>query len=68
MIDPESQGHAALPPRTEESLRQRQRRGQLRARSAADFRRLVVEAGIAEAYHATDVVVAANAASQNWSM
>ena len=61
MIDPESQGHAALPPRTEESLRQRQRRGQLRARSAADFRRLVVEAGLAEAYHATDVVVAANA-------
>ena len=46
MIDPEPWGHAALPPRTEESLRLRQRRGQLRARSAADFRRLVVEAGL----------------------
>ena len=61
MIDPEPQGRSELPPRTEESLRQRQRRGRLRVRSAADFRRLVVENGLAEAYHATDVVVAANA-------
>jgi uncharacterized protein (DUF39 family) len=50
-----------LPERSEAELRERQRKGQLRVRAAADFRRLVREAGLAEAYAATDVVVAANA-------
>ncbi|WP_216904777.1 homocysteine biosynthesis protein [Synechococcus sp. CCY 9618] len=50
-----------LPARSESALRQRQRKGQLRVRAAADFRRLVAEAGLAEAYAATDVVVAADA-------
>ncbi len=50
-----------LPRRTEASLRQRQRKGELRVRAAADFRRLVRSAGLEEAYAATDVVVAANA-------
>lgn len=50
-----------LPARSESALRQRQRKGVLRVRAAADFRRLVAEAGLAEAYAATDVVVAANA-------
>jgi uncharacterized protein (DUF39 family) len=50
-----------LPTRSESALRQRQRQGQLRVRVAADFRRLVAEVGLAEAYGATDVVVAANA-------
>lgn len=54
---------AACPtcPRSEEELRERQRRGQLRVRVAAAFRRLVAEVGLAEAYGATDVVVAADA-------
>ena len=50
-----------LPARSESALRQRQRKGVLRVRAAADFRRLVAEAGLAEAYDSTDVVVAANA-------
>jgi len=50
-----------LPPRSEQELRERQRRGQLRVRVAAAFRRLVAEVGLAEAYAATDVVVAADA-------
>jgi uncharacterized protein (DUF39 family) len=50
-----------LPPRSEQELRDRQRRGQLRVRVAAAFRRLVAEVGLAEAYAATDVVVAADA-------
>jgi uncharacterized protein (DUF39 family) len=50
-----------LPRRGEEELRDRQRRGVLRVRVAADFRRLVAEKGLAEAYGATDVVVAAEA-------
>ena len=50
-----------LPERSEAALRRRQRRGQLRVRAAADFRRLVAAAGLAEAYATTDVVVAANA-------
>ncbi len=50
-----------LPDRTESALRQRQRKGRLRVRAAVDFRSLVAEAGLAEAYAATDVVVAANA-------
>jgi len=50
-----------LPPRGEEELRDRQRRGVLRVRVAADFRRLVGEVGLAEAYANTDVVVAAEA-------
>ncbi|KEF41214.1 MAG: hypothetical protein ER33_12675 [Cyanobium sp. CACIAM 14] len=50
-----------LQARSESALRRLQRRGQLRVRAAADFRRLVAEAGLAEAYATTDVVVAANA-------
>lgn len=42
-------------------LQERQRRGDLQVRSAADYRALVAEAGLAEAYQRTDVVVAANA-------
>lgn len=52
---------SALPPRREASLRRRQRQGLLRVRAAAEFRRLVQQVGLAEAYHNTDVVVAANA-------
>ena len=52
---------ADLHPRSEEELRDRQRRGVLRVRVAADFRRLVDEVGLSEAYGATDVVVAADA-------
>ena len=50
-----------LPRRGEEELRDRQRRRMLRVRVAADFRRLVAEVGLAEAYGTTDVVVAAEA-------
>jgi len=52
----------ALPPRSLESLRERQRQGDLRVRPAADYRALVAEAGLLEAYQLTDVVVAADAA------
>lgn len=54
--------NAALPPRTLESLCERQRQGELRVRLAADFRSLVETAGLNEAYRLTDVVVAADAA------
>ena len=50
-----------LPPRTELELRQRQEQGLLRVRSAAAYRQLVQEVGLAEAYAATDVVAAADA-------
>jgi uncharacterized protein (DUF39 family) len=50
-----------LRPRSAEDLRERQRRGDLRVRLAADFRRLAAEDGLAEAYGCTDVVVAADA-------
>lgn len=50
-----------LPARRESALRERQRKGVLRVRAAAEFRALVAEAGLAEAYDSTDVVVAANA-------
>lgn len=50
-----------MPPRTEEELRRKQERGQLQVRAAADYRSLVQQAGLAEAYAATDVVVAADA-------
>jgi uncharacterized protein (DUF39 family) len=49
------------PPRSEAELRQKQERGQLQVRAAAEFRSLVQHAGLAEAYAATDVVVAADA-------
>jgi hypothetical protein len=49
------------PPRSEADLQERQRRGDLRVLSAADYRALVVQVGLEEAYGATDVVVAANA-------
>jgi uncharacterized protein (DUF39 family) len=48
-------------PRELADLRDRQQRGELRVRSAAAWRALVQEAGLAEAYGATDVVVAADA-------
>lgn len=50
-----------LPPRGEAELQQRQACGALRVLPAREFRRLVAEVGLAEAYAATDVVVAANA-------
>ena len=50
-----------LPERSEAELLQRQRQGLLQVRTAADYRRLVREQGLAAAYHNTDVVVAANA-------
>ena len=50
-----------LPPRQEAELRRKQERGQLQVRAAADYRSLVQQAGLAEAYAATDVVVAADA-------
>ena len=51
----------AFPPRSEAELRLKQERGQLQVRAAAAFRSLVQQAGLAEAYAATDVVVAADA-------
>ena len=50
-----------FPPRQEAELRLKQQRGQLQVRAAADFRSLVLQAGLAEAYASTDVVVAADA-------
>ena len=50
-----------LPHRSEAELQQRQQQGDLQVRSAADYRALVTEAGLEEAYRRTDVVVAANA-------
>lgn len=50
-----------LPPRQEAELLSRQARGELRVLPTQEFRRLVAEVGLAEAYGATDVVVAANA-------
>lgn len=66
MSDPSQPGAAGaalppLPPRRESALRARQRQGRLRVLAAAGFRQLVGEQGLAEAYRATDVVVAANA-------
>lgn len=49
------------PPRHEADLVQRQDRGDLQVRSAADFRALVAEAGLEEAFARTDVVVASDA-------
>lgn len=51
----------AEPSRSESQLRELQRRGELRVRPAADFRALVDERGLEQAYAATDVVVAADA-------
>jgi len=47
--------------RTEEELRQRQASGDLRVRTAADFRAAVNSEGLEAAYATTDVVVASNA-------
>lgn len=58
---PGSGGEQALAPRSAEALVERQRRGELQVRLAADYRALVAEAGLAEAYRSTDVVVAADA-------
>ncbi|MFQ6537490.1 MULTISPECIES: homocysteine biosynthesis protein [Aphanothece] len=49
------------PPRSEAGLRQRQERGELRVLTAAHYRALVAREGLAAAYAATDVVVAADA-------
>jgi L-aspartate semialdehyde sulfurtransferase len=51
----------ALPPRSSLALRQRQERGELRVRTAAAYRQLVQQQGLAQAYADTDVVVAADA-------
>ncbi|MFO8238941.1 MAG: homocysteine biosynthesis protein [Prochlorococcaceae cyanobacterium] len=48
-------------PRSESQLRERQERGELRVRSAVDFRALVGDQGLERAYAHTDVVVAADA-------
>jgi uncharacterized protein (DUF39 family) len=50
-----------LPSRSEADLQERQRRGDLRVLSAADYRALVARVGVEDAFGATDVVVAANA-------
>jgi len=50
-----------LASRSEAELRQRQQRGELRVRSAEEYRHLVERLGLAEAYGCTDVVVASNA-------
>jgi uncharacterized protein (DUF39 family) len=55
-IDP-GDGH----PRSEIQLRERQQRGELRVRSAADFRAMAQQVGLRQAYADTDVVVAADA-------
>ncbi len=52
---------ALLPRRDASELAARQRDGRLRVRLAADWRALVAELGLADAYAATDVVVAADA-------
>lgn len=54
-------GAGELPVRTELELRQRQEQGELRVRTAADYRQLVAALGLAAAYDQTDVVVAADA-------
>ena len=51
----------ALPSRSALELRLRQEQGELRVRTAAAYRELVQQVGLAEAYAATDVVVAADA-------
>ncbi len=51
----------AAQPRSETQLRERQRRGELRVRTAADFRALTQKLGLDQAYVDTDVVVAADA-------
>lgn len=51
----------SCPARSEEDLRERQRRGVLRVRTAGEFRARVRRDGLAAAYRSTDVVVAANA-------
>lgn len=55
------QDPSMLPQRELGELLERQRCGDLRVRAAAAFRALVAERGLAEAYEATDVVVAAEA-------
>lgn len=54
-------GAADLARREITELLERQRRGDLRVLPVADFRRLAAERGLAEAYAATDVLVAAEA-------
>ncbi|MFM2079635.1 MAG: hypothetical protein RLZZ219_317 [Cyanobacteriota bacterium] len=55
------EGPGGLPARSEAELVERQRRGDLQVRTAAEYRALVAAAGLEEAYRRTDVVVAADA-------
>ncbi|MFM1812722.1 MAG: hypothetical protein RLZZ336_1660 [Cyanobacteriota bacterium] len=59
---PRRRDAAALAPRSLAALQQRQAGGDLRVLSAADFRTLVRDVGLHQAYDQTDVVVAADAA------
>jgi uncharacterized protein (DUF39 family) len=52
---------SASPPRSASELLQLQERGTLQVRTAADYRELVEQVGLAEAFAATHVVVAAEA-------
>ena len=60
-LGPQRSQAERLPTRSEAELQQRQRSGQLRVRLAADYRQLVRQQGLSQAYDQTDVVVAANA-------
>lgn len=59
--NPTGDGAEQLPRRAIVELRERQARGELRVRLAEEFRNLVAELGLAEAYARTDVVAAAEA-------
>ena len=50
-----------MPPRTLAALRRRQLQGDLQVRTAAAYRELVAQVGLAQAYAQTDVVAAADA-------
>lgn len=60
-MTPRPDSPPSLPRRTEAGLRRSQEQGRLQVRTAAEFRALVGAAGLAEAYAATDVVVASEA-------
>ena len=56
-----SASSGSFPSRTESALQELQRSGDLLVRSAADYRCLVMEQGLEQAYRQTHVVVASNA-------
>ncbi|MEY3462823.1 MAG: hypothetical protein RLZZ468_601 [Cyanobacteriota bacterium] len=58
---PQALDAGSRPGRSEAELRDRQLRGELQVRTAAEYRQLVQQAGLAEAFASTDVVVAAEA-------